>query len=175
MKKLLTLTFAALFLLTLAACGGGNTTTPDEPPANNTPATTPKQNDPVVPPDNGGSSNGTSSDDNGNNGGNIGSDNDFFTGIDNAIVPDILKKIVGNLESADYNSGSKTITIVFTDCTKDNHYELRSHYESQNFAFGPVGSANDIFEMITDWGTLELSSETDVTESGVITVIAKLK
>ena len=155
MKKLIALTIAVIMVFALAACGGGGETDAPETPA---PDPAPSPNPTPAPQE---------------------PDGDFFPGLSNDEIPEILMRKAGQVESAvkepsgdpDYTS---EITIVLAGCPMHFYSILSDHYNG-----GAISSElpleEDQMRFYTfDWGIIELSNKELLINDGKIKIVAKV-
>jgi len=157
MKKFFALTFAIIMVFTLTACGGGNGNNNDGTAATNesTPepeaTPTPEAQEEI--------------------------EGEFFPGISDGDIPDILLRKAGRVESAslvasDDPEFTSEVLIVLSGCPMNFFSILSNHYETGSLT-AELPLDESLGRSFTfDWGTLEMSSKDLIMESGEIHVHA---
>jgi len=150
MKKILVLTIAILMIFMIAACGGGGGATPDEPATN--PPTAPPPTEP---------------------------EGDFFPGISDDDLPEIMKRKAGRVESATFVPSSdpdftSEIFITLADCPMHFYSILSDHYNVGALSSELPLEEDQMRYYTFDWGVIELSNKELLINQGEIKVHAKI-
>ena len=155
MKKIAALVLVCLMIFMLAACNGGGGGAPDPTP---TPEATPTPTPTPDPTAAGG---------------------EFFPGIPNDDIPDVLMRTAGELESAikvpstdpDF---SYEVFIVLAEIPINFFSILSHHYESGSIEAEVPLDESLGRSFVFDWGYIEMTSKDLIIEEGKIEVHARM-
>ena len=153
MKKLLTMIIVVIMIFTLTACGGGGggTTEPAAPTPEPTPAPTP-------PPE---------------------IEGEFFPGIKDEDIPEILKRKAGRVASAERVASNEAgynyeVFIVLADAPMNFYSILSNHYEVGAISADLPLEEDQVRTYTFDWGVIELSPKELLIDEGEIHIHALL-
>jgi len=157
MKKLFALTFVVIIAFTLTACGGGSSSGNDGTTVSNEQTPTPEAAPTPEPQEE--------------------IEGEFFPGISDDDIPEILLRKAGRVESAslipsDDPEFTSEVLIVLSECPINFFSILSNHYETGSLT-AELPLDESLGRSFTfDWGTLEMSSKDLIMEAGEIHVHA---
>jgi len=155
MKKLLALLIAMIMIFTLVACGGGGGGDTSAGSATPAPERTPA---PTPPPE---------------------IEGEFFPGIKDEELPEILLRKAGRVESAEKVASNEAgfnyeVFIVLADAPMNFYSILSNHYEVGAISADLPLEEDQVRTYTFDWGVIELSPKELLIEKGELHIHAMM-